>query len=82
MLNILLGIGLSGSLVIAQTGEPYRIEFGTTLLVSCVGLLLLLVSTLIYVPWNGFHLTRRWGIFLVCLYVAIMSTNVLVEILA
>ena len=80
MLNILLGIGLGGTIVINRTGVPYAIEFDTTLFVSACGLLALLLSTLVIVPWNGFHLGRRWGIFLVFSYLCIMATNILVEI--
>ncbi|KAF8322693.1 hypothetical protein DL93DRAFT_1051915 [Clavulina sp. PMI_390] len=80
MLNILLGIGLSGTFVIAQTGEAYPVEFDNTLLVSCVGLLALLVATLIWVPWNGYFLDRRWGLVLILAYACIMAANVLVEI--
>lgn len=80
MLNILLGIGLSGTFVISQTGEPYPVEFGNTLLVSCVGLLTLLIATLVFVPWNGFYLDKRWGIFLILSYLCIMAANILVEI--
>ncbi len=69
MLNMLLGIGVSGSVVLEQTGRAYYpIDFSTTLLVSSVGLLSLLLATLAFVPWNGFLLTRRWGIALVVAY--------------
>ncbi|GJJ08558.1 hypothetical protein Clacol_002776 [Clathrus columnatus] len=34
MLNILLGIGISGSVVIQETGHNYNLHFSTTLLVS------------------------------------------------
>jgi len=80
MLNMLLGIGLGGTLVISQTGMPYPVEFDNTILVSCCGLLALLISTLIFVPLNGFNLTRRWGIFLIFAYLCIMIANILVEI--
>jgi sodium/potassium/calcium exchanger 6 len=79
MLNILLGLGLSGSLVIGQTGVPYAIEFGKTLLVSCLGLLFLLCATIVWVPWNGFYLDRSWGIFLIGSYATLMVANILVE---
>ena len=80
MLNILLGIGLGGTFVISQTGVPYPVEFDNTLLVSCWGLLALLISTLVFVPWNGFYLSKRWGMFLIFSYVCIMTANILVEI--
>jgi len=81
MLNILLGVGISGSLVIRSTGlSYYPIEFSTTLLVSSIGVLFLLVSTLVFVPLNGFWITKRWGIFLILSYVVIMAINVGVEV--
>lgn len=74
------GIGVSGTYVIRQTGTDYTLNFSSTLLVSAIGLLSLLVLTLIYVPLNGFLLTKRWGVFLICCYLVIMSINVVVEV--
>ncbi|KAF8340649.1 Sodium/calcium exchanger protein-domain-containing protein [Cantharellus anzutake] len=84
MLNILLGIGLSGTFVISevQGGKPYELEFTRTLFISSCGLLGLLVSTLIYVPMNNYELNKKWGLFLICCYVGIMIANVSVEIWA
>lgn len=80
MLNILLGVGISGSYITSQTSEPYTLHFGTTLFVSTIGLLVLLLTTLVVVPWNNYHLSRAWGIFLLCSYVVIMAINVVVEL--
>ncbi|KAJ7637723.1 Sodium/calcium exchanger protein-domain-containing protein [Mycena polygramma] len=80
MLNILLGVGISGSYIIQQTEKPYELHFGNTLLVSTVGLLILLAATLIAVPLNGYFLTRTWGIVLIVAYTTIMAVNVVVEI--
>lgn len=80
MLNILLGIGISGSWLTHTAQQPYSLDLSPTLLVSTVGLLVLLAATLIVVPLNGYYLTRRWGILLVLLYLAIMGINLFVEI--
>lgn len=80
MLNILLGVGISGSYIISKTGQPYSLHFGTTLLVSGIGLLALLAVTLIVVPLKGYFLTRWWGIFLIASYTTIMTINVVVEL--
>ncbi|KLO11555.1 hypothetical protein SCHPADRAFT_998804 [Schizopora paradoxa] len=80
MLNILLGVGVSGSYIIHTTGQPYTMHFSTTLFVSTVGLLSLLTATMIFVPWNGYHLPKAWGVFLVICYVIIMVVNVVTEI--
>ncbi|KAF7312306.1 hypothetical protein MIND_00243600 [Mycena indigotica] len=80
MLNILLGVGISGLYITRQTSEPYELHFGKTLLVSNVGLLVLLAATFIVVPLNGYHLTRTWGIVLIASYLTILTINIVVEI--
>jgi len=80
MLNILLGVGFSGTYITSQTSKPYALHFGTTLFVSGIGLLVLLAATLLFVPLNGYVLTRAWGIFLIISYTVIIVTNVVVEL--
>ncbi|KAL5503823.1 hypothetical protein ACEPAH_7894 [Sanghuangporus vaninii] len=81
MLNMLLGVGISGSVVVrSQHNKPYSLEFSETLVVSALGLLVLLVATMVCVPLNGYHLTRSWGIFLVLSYLVIMAVNISVEV--
>ncbi|KAF8962752.1 Sodium/calcium exchanger protein-domain-containing protein [Flammula alnicola] len=80
MLNILLGVGVSGSYIIHQTSQPYILKLSTTLFVSSFGLLFLLAATLIFVPMNDYFLTRRWGVLLIATYTVIMLINVIVEL--
>jgi len=102
MLNILLGVGISGTYItsqssdsssflspftqlfhpssIFQTQEVIELHFGKTLFVSTIGLLSLLATTLVFVPMNGYWLSRSWGVFLICSYVVIMCINVFVEL--
>jgi sodium/potassium/calcium exchanger 6 len=80
MLNILLGVGLSGTYVIRQTGRDYQLTFSTTLFVSSIGLLILLLATVLFVPWNGYMLSRSWGIFLIGSYTVLMTINVITEV--
>ncbi|KAH6909008.1 Sodium/calcium exchanger protein-domain-containing protein [Coprinopsis sp. MPI-PUGE-AT-0042] len=80
MLNILLGVGGAGTYIMRQSNKSYPLALSPTLLVSSVGLLILLVGTLIYVPLNDYYLSRRWGVLLICSYLVIMTTNVIVEI--
>ena len=82
MLNILLGVGISGSYIVHHTEEPYYLHFSTTLITTGTGLLLILISTLIFVPWNGYFLPRSWGIALIAAYTVLMATNVAVEALS
>ena len=94
MLNILLGIGLSGLYMTIQGGEkrhekhpkrpirykPYQIEVGGTLLVSGVTLLVTLVGLLIVVPLRGWWMDRRVGWGLIALWCASTVGNVVIEI--
>jgi sodium/potassium/calcium exchanger 6 len=81
MVNILLGVGISGSYVISQAGgKPYTLHFSPTLMSSTFGLLALLVTTLLVVPLNGYVLSRRWGFCLVGAYFVVMGVNLWVEL--
>ncbi|PWY99156.1 hypothetical protein BCV70DRAFT_201368 [Testicularia cyperi] len=91
MLNLLLGVGISGTWLLSgpTSHQPwshnnvdgiYPIDFSPTLLVSGLGLLLILIGTLIAVPMNNFHLTRPLGLTLIATYLVIMSFNLLTEI--
>lgn len=82
MVNILLGIGISGTYVINHSGgTPYDLDFTPTLITSTVGLLTLLVATLVVVPMKGYVLSRRWGLFLILAYVVLMSVTLVVELM-
>lgn len=80
MLNILLGIGMSGTYLTHTLHRPVQIEISTTLTVSALSLLAVLVGTLISVPMNGFVLSRKWAAGLMLVYAAVMIANVVVEI--
>ena len=93
MLNILLGIGLSGLYITIQGGErrhekhpgrpirykPYQLEVGGTLLISGVTLLVTLVGLLVVVPLRGWWMDRRVGWCLIALWCASTIGNVAVE---
>lgn len=81
MLNILLGLGLSGSYIIYKNGgHPYHVEVGRTLMVSGVSLLLVLIATLILVPMNGYWMNRKLGAGLIAAYSVVLSINIAVEV--
>ena len=80
MLNILLGIGASGSYLTHITGKPVQVEISTTLTVSALSLLGVLVGTLVSVPLNGFVMSRKWAVGLMLVYASVMAVNVAVEI--
>ncbi|PVI02606.1 hypothetical protein DM02DRAFT_299004 [Periconia macrospinosa] len=95
MLNILLGIGLSGCYMTIKKGQhqhkkhpgspihfkPYHIQVSTTLVISGATLLVTLVGLLLAVPWRRWKMDRLIGWSLVALWTASTLANVMVEVL-
>ncbi|KAF8426390.1 Sodium/calcium exchanger protein-domain-containing protein [Tirmania nivea] len=62
MLNILLGVGVSGMFIgWRRNGEGYKVEVSPTLVISAATLLITLVFLLVSVPMNGWRMSRRVG---------------------
>ncbi|GAA6037289.1 hypothetical protein JCM8097_008665 [Rhodosporidiobolus ruineniae] len=90
MLNLLLGVGVSGTYLIAfppswsgrtpGAYEPIHIEMGRTLLVSGVGLFAILVGAMVVVPLNNYRMSKRVGAALIAAYSVVLTCNILVEI--
>ena len=94
MLNILLGIGLSGSYMTIRDSnkkhdlhpgrpiryKPYQVEVGGTLMISGITLLTTLVGLLLVVPLNKWVMDRRIGWGLIAIWCLSTVGNVIVEI--
>ncbi|KAM6518560.1 hypothetical protein FSOLCH5_007323 [Fusarium solani] len=94
MLNILLGIGIGGAMMMIQKAnkkhrqdpshpikyKPYRIQVGGTLMISAITLLVMLVGLLIVVPMNKWILSRKIGWGLIALWAVSTIVNVVVEL--
>jgi sodium/potassium/calcium exchanger 6 len=94
MLNILLGIGISGCYIIMKGGQhrhakhpdrpikfrPYHIEVSTTLVISGATLLVTLVGLLVAVPMRRWKMDKAIGWGLVALWTFSTIANVVVEV--
>ncbi|APA06553.1 hypothetical protein sscle_02g013230 [Sclerotinia sclerotiorum 1980 UF-70] len=94
MLNILIGIGVSGAYMTIKDAnhkhfkhpnkdikyKPYQIEVSGTLMVSAITLLITLVGLLIAVPMNKWVMSRKIGWGLIILWCISTVINVGVEI--
>ncbi|PSN65030.1 sodium/calcium exchanger protein-like protein [Corynespora cassiicola Philippines] len=95
MLNILLGIGISGCYITIK-GErkshakhpdrpirfkPYHIDVSTTLVISGATLLVTLAGLLVAVPWRKWKMDKTIGWGLVALWTFSTLANVMVEVL-
>lgn len=79
LLNILLGIGGSGLLIIPMNG-PLELKVSSALIVSGIGLFINLLFLLIVVPLNNFEMNKFIGWFMVILWCITTSICVLIEI--
>lgn len=94
MLNILLGIGLSGTYSILRGADhrkhkhpekgyklkTFHLDVGQTLIVSGVALLVTLVGLLIFVPLNKWMMTRKIGVALIVVWFVATVGNVVLEV--
>ncbi|KAG0211906.1 hypothetical protein BGX28_007188 [Mortierella sp. GBA30] len=80
LLNMLLGVGISGTYMTAKTGTHIPLEVSPTLFVSMIGVLVTLLTAIIVVPRNGYMMGRGWGWFLLGVYVVCTVVNVVIEI--
>ncbi|KAK5990403.1 Putative cation exchanger C3A12.06c [Cladobotryum mycophilum] len=94
MLNILLGIGIGGVLMMVEDANrhyrkhpdrnysygPYHVQIGGTLMISSITLLVMLVGLLIAVPMNKWVLSRKIGWILIALWILSTIINVIVEV--
>ncbi|KAI9483988.1 MAG: Sodium/calcium exchanger protein-domain-containing protein [Benjaminiella poitrasii] len=80
MLNIMLGVGISATYVTSQRNEPYKINVSKTIGVSSAGLLLILISSLILVPLNGYRMSRAFGYSWIAVYLICTAINLYIEI--
>lgn len=96
MLNILLGIGLSGSWILIRGAEhrhrkhpgkeityrSYNIEVGDTLMISGVTLVFTLLVLVIAVPLNKWVMSKKLGWGLIALWtISTLANVIVVEIL-
>ncbi|KAF8951840.1 hypothetical protein BGZ52_009452 [Haplosporangium bisporale] len=80
LLNMLLGVGISGTYMTLKTGSPIPLQVSPTLFVSLIGVLLTLLAAIVIVPRNGYMMGRWWGWFLLIVYLICTVVNVVVEI--
>ncbi|KAF2730405.1 sodium/calcium exchanger protein-like protein [Polyplosphaeria fusca] len=95
MLNILLGVGISGCYLTIKGAQhhhekhpdrprrfkPYHIEISTTLVISGATLLVTLVGLLVAVPWRRWRMDKTIGWGLVALWSVSTLANIVVEVL-
>ncbi|KAI8992158.1 Sodium/calcium exchanger protein-domain-containing protein [Mycotypha africana] len=79
LLNMVLGVGVSSFYQTWKLGEAYKLDIAPTILISAGGLMTVLISTLIVVNINGYHVTQQLGWWMIFVYFACCFTNFLIE---
>ncbi|KAG2200287.1 hypothetical protein INT47_000280 [Mucor saturninus] len=79
LLNMVLGVGVSSLYQFWKTGNAYQLDIAPTIIVSSVGLLSVLLSTLLVVNMNGYCVTKNLGIWMIGVYLTCCTINFLLE---
>lgn len=86
MLNILLGIGVSGIYVILRDAKrsgylrSLPLQADSTIFISIGTLMLTLVGLVAYMSWKGWRMTRKLGVALGCIWIGCTVANLVVAL--
>ncbi|KAJ3129271.1 hypothetical protein HK098_001969 [Nowakowskiella sp. JEL0407] len=70
MLNIVLGVGVTATILTYMSAESYSVTTTPTFFASAFGLLIMLGLSALYIPLNDYKVTRRFGMLLIGLFPA------------
>jgi sodium/potassium/calcium exchanger 6 len=76
---MVLGVGISSAYQAWLTGKPYELDVAPTILISCAGLITVLLSTLIVVNTNGYNINKELGWWMIIVYCTCSVINVFLE---
>lgn len=79
ILDMVLGVGISSTYQTWITGKPYALDVAPTILISSCGLITVLLSTLVVVNINGYHINKSLGWWMIIIYSTCCVVNVLLE---
>jgi sodium/potassium/calcium exchanger 6 len=81
MLNMMLGIGLSGAILIPSQGDHIKLTVSNTTLLSGFGVLATLLAFNIYLPLNKYRIGKKFGFSLIIFYCTTMFALILITFL-
>ncbi|KAI8364672.1 Sodium/calcium exchanger protein-domain-containing protein [Radiomyces spectabilis] len=79
LLNMVLGVGISSTYQTWTTGQSYTLDIAPTILVSCSGLIVVLISTLVVVSSNNYHINGSLGWWMIFVYFVCCTINFALE---
>ncbi|KAF7725525.1 hypothetical protein EC973_009555 [Apophysomyces ossiformis] len=78
-LDMVLGVGVSSTYQTWKTGKPYMLNIAPTIMISAAGLITVLMSTLIVVSHNNYHINKKLGIWMILVYFGCCAVNLAIE---
>ncbi|KAI8364583.1 Sodium/calcium exchanger protein-domain-containing protein [Blakeslea trispora] len=79
LLNMVLGVGVSSLYQNLKSGTAYKLEIAPTIIISSFGLITVLMSTLVVVNTNEYHMTKSLGWWMIGVYSVCCITNLILE---
>jgi sodium/potassium/calcium exchanger 6 len=76
---MVLGVGVSSFYQVWKSGNPYPLEISPTILISAMGLITVLLSTLVVVNLNGYKVTKKLGYWMIFIYLSCLFVNLILE---
>jgi sodium/potassium/calcium exchanger 6 len=76
---MVLGVGVSSTYQTWISGKPYQLDIAPTILISSAGLITVLLSTLIVVNINDYHINEGLGWWMIIVYGTCTVVNVSLE---
>jgi sodium/potassium/calcium exchanger 6 len=76
---MVLGVGVSSFYQTWKSDTYYQLQIAPAIIVSAIGLITVLLSTLIVVNLNGYRVTKQLGMWMISVYFACFVLNFLLE---
>ncbi|CAG5125829.1 unnamed protein product, partial [Candidula unifasciata] len=80
LFNLLLGLGIPFTIACFNNGGTFHLKITFEEMILAGGLAVSLISSLVIVTFSKFQMSRPYGIYLLCLYVAFLTVAVLTEV--
>ncbi|XP_055926230.1 mitochondrial sodium/calcium exchanger protein-like isoform X2 [Argiope bruennichi] len=79
LLNLLLGIGIPYTVIIAKNGRPLKLKYEKLVTLLYSTLTVILLFTIVTMTFLRFQAKRPFGIILICMYLVFLTTAIILE---
>ncbi|CAL1265196.1 unnamed protein product [Larinioides sclopetarius] len=79
LLNLLLGIGIPYTVIIAKNGRPLKLKYEKLVTLLYSTLTVILLFTIVTMTFMRFQAKRPFGIILICMYLVFLTAAIILE---